>query len=97
VGSGPLEPRGNEQAAIGADVDIFVHPSAHDQAPVLLAAMLEGAHARGWRWLRAELGDDDGAKRDLLVTAGFREIGRASDALEINGVSQAVGVLRIDL
>jgi len=31
------------------------------------------------------------------VTAGFREIGRASDALEINGVSQAVGVLRIDL
>jgi GNAT superfamily N-acetyltransferase len=97
VGSGPMEPHGNEAAIAGADMDLFVHPTFQDEARTLLTAMLDEARARGWRWLRAELGERDDEKRKLLGTAGFREIGRMSAALEIGGNRQDVRVLRVDL
>jgi GNAT superfamily N-acetyltransferase len=97
VGSGPMEPSGNEKAVRGALVDVFVHPEFHDQAPVLLAAMTAEARARDWRWLRADLGSGDAAKRTLLETAGFREVARLPAAIEIGGLPQDAHILRLDL
>jgi hypothetical protein len=97
VGSGPMEPRGNEKEPIAADVDLFVHPAFVDQAGTLLEAMLAAARRKGWRWLRAELGDADEAKRALLERRGFREVGRLPDAFSIGGNLHAVRILRMDL
>ena len=97
VGSAPLEPRGNEKAVLGADVDLFVHPAFRRDAGTLLAAVLAEAGARGWRWLRAELGAADAAKRALLEAAGFRPVARMPRALAIGDALQDVAVLRLDL
>ena len=97
VGSGPMEPSGNEKAVRGANMDVFVHPAFQDQAPVLAAAMLDEARGRGWRWLRAELGAGDAAKRALLEAWGFRQIARLPHAIEIGGDPQDVHVLRLEL
>ncbi len=97
VGSLPMEPRGNEQAAVGADIDVFIHPAFQHEAPGLLDAMVAEAARHGWRWLRAELGEGDAAKCQILEGVGFREVGRMDEALEIGGVRQAVAVLRLDV
>lgn len=97
VGSGPMEPRGNQTAVAGADIDVFIHPAFQAQTGALVERMIEAAQARNWRWLRAELGEGDGPKRDLLTAAGFREVGRWTDALEIGGVRQDGRILRLDL
>ena len=97
VGSGPMEPRGNEKAPVGADVDVFVHPVFHGAAEMLVAAMAEEARTRGWRWLRAELGERDAAKRELLSRAGFREVGRVPGAIVIDGAPEDARVVRLDL
>jgi GNAT superfamily N-acetyltransferase len=97
VGSGPMEPTGNEKDAVGADIDVFVHPAFQDQAPVLLDAMLAEARRRGWGWLRAELGTADGAKRALLEGVGFVEVGRLTDGLRIGGSTQDIHVLRLEV
>jgi GNAT superfamily N-acetyltransferase len=97
VGSGPMEPRGNEKAVLGADIDVFVHPAFARDADVLLAAMLAEARARGWRWLRAELGEGEAAKRAVFEASGFREVARLPDALQIGEVREAVLVLVADL
>src|SRR5204862_5068622 len=39
VGSGPMQPRGNEKAVLEGDVDLFVHPAFQDRASTLLDAM----------------------------------------------------------
>lgn len=97
VGSGPMEPLGNEKAVLGANVDVFVHPTFHGEADTLIDAMLAEARTLGWRWLRAELGSDDAAKRALLEAFGFREVARLASALNIAGETQDTHVLTIDL
>ena len=97
VGTGPMEPRGNEKAPVGADVDLFVHPAFVGEAGTLLGTMLAEARRTGWRWLRAELGDADAEKRAVLEGVGFREVARLPDALSIGGELQAVRILQLAL
>jgi len=97
VGSGPMQPRGNEKAVLGADVDLFVHPAFHEQAGVLLAAMAAEARRVGWRWLRTEIPLADASKRAVWEAAGFRPIGRTDDAVFLRGEAMPVDVLRLDL
>jgi GNAT superfamily N-acetyltransferase len=94
VGSGPMMPAGFEKEPLGANVDLFVHPSFLADALRLLEAMIAEARGRGWRWLRAELGDGDDAKAALLESARFREIGREPDALSIGGVRRGIRIFR---
>jgi GNAT superfamily N-acetyltransferase len=97
VGSGPIQPHGNEKAVIGADVDLFVHPAFHEQAGVLLDAMAGEARHLGWRWLRTEVPLTDEAKRATYFAAGFRIASRMPGALELGGSLVDVEVLRLDL
>lgn len=95
VGSGPMQPRGNEKAALGADVDLFVHPAFQDRAGTLLAAMAGEGRRLGWRWLRTEVPLVDGAKRRTWQAAGFRPEGRLPAAVSIAGIELEVEVLRL--
>ena len=97
VGSGPMEPRGNEREPLGAEIDIFVHPAFVDHAGLLLARMVQEGSERGWRWLIAQLGDDDTQKRELLEATGFREVVRLADALSFGGTRQGLRILRMEL
>ena len=97
VGSAPMEPHGNEKAPLGVDIDLFVHPAFRARAGTLLAAALTEARTRGWRWLRAELGAADAAKRAVLEAAGFRVVARMPQALAIGDALQDVDVLRLDI
>ena len=97
VGSGPMEPAGFEKEPLGANIDFFVHPTFTAHARRLLDAMAANGRARGWRWLRAELGDGDDTKAKLFELAGFREVGREPEALSIGGVRQGIRILRVDL
>lgn len=97
VGSGPMEPRGNEKEVVGADVDLFVHPAFQELAGALLDAMAAEGRRLGWRWLRAELPAFETAKRAALERAGFREVGRVSAAISIGGSVHDVVVMRLTL
>ncbi len=97
VGSGALEPRGNEREPIGGELDLFVHPAFAAAAGELLDALIGAASERGWRWLLARLGEEDRAKIELLTAAGFHDIGRLEDGLSIGGRTQAIRLLRLDL
>lgn len=94
VGSGPMQPRGNEQAVLGADVDVFVHPAFRDETPVLLAAMAAEGRRMGWRWLRTEVPLADEDKRRTWLAAGFRPEGRLPAAVSIAGSELEVEILR---
>jgi hypothetical protein len=82
---------------LGADIDLFVHPAWQREATTLIGAMLAEGRARGWRWLRTELGVEDAEKREVLARAGFRETGRSPDALSIGERLQDVVTLRVEL
>jgi hypothetical protein len=97
VGSGPMQPRGNEKAVLGADVDLFVHPAFVDGAGSLAAAMAEEGRRLGWRWLRTEVPLVDEEKRRTWHAAGFRPEGRLPAVVLIAGRELEVEVLRLPL
>jgi GNAT superfamily N-acetyltransferase len=97
VGSGPMQPRGNEKAVLGGDVDVFVHPAFRHGAATLLAAMAAEGRRLGWRWLRTEVPLDDDDKRRTWHAAGFRPEGRLPAAISIAGRELEVEVLRLPL
>jgi hypothetical protein len=97
VGSGPMQPRGNEKAVLGGDVDLFVHPAFRDHAAALITAMADGARRLGWRWLRTEVPLADEDKRRTWQAAGFRPEGRLPAAVSIAGRELEVEVLRLPL
>ena len=59
--------------------------------------MVQEGSERGWRWLIAQLGDDDTQKRELLEATGFREVVRLADALSFGGTRQGLRILRMEL
>jgi GNAT superfamily N-acetyltransferase len=97
VASGPMQPRGNEKAVLGGDVDLFVHPAFHDRAGVLAATMADEGRRLGWRWLRTEVPLADESKRRTWQAAGFRPEGRTPAAVSIAGRELEVEVLRLPL
>ncbi len=97
VGSGPMQPRGNEQAVLGGDADVFVHPAFQDQAGLLLDAMAAEGRRLGWQWLRTEVPITDGAKRRIWIAAGFQPEGRLAAAVSLAGNPIDAEVFRLNL
>lgn len=94
VGTAALEPWGNEVEVLGGEIDLTVHATFAAAAPELIGAAMSAARSLGWRWLLARLGDADSAKREHLATAGFTEVARLPDALQVGGVVHDVRILR---
>ena len=97
VGAAPVEPSGNERDPVEGRLDLFVHPAFTTDAGILLGAALDAARARGWRWLSAQLTDDDVEKASLLEEAGFREVARLPTAVRFGGRQRDVRLLRAAL
>ena len=92
-----MQPRGNEKAVLGGDVDVFLHPSFQERAGILVEAMADEGRRLGWRWLRTEVPLADEGKRRTGEAAGFRPQGRSPAAVSIAGTELEVEVLRLPL
>jgi len=97
VGAAPLEPSGNERDPVEGRLDLFVHPGFAADAGTLLGAALDAARARGWRWLTAQVTDEDAEKAALLEAANFREIARQPAGVRVGGRLRDVRLLRAAL